>query len=318
MSSKQISRGWKKFWTAPASPLPLAVLRIGVAAILAVQAYWVAPQFFDLYGSDGILQGTLRGQFGSSDLPGIYELAHWLQGLGVAETHTLAAIGALYFLGVLGLLLGFHTRVAAVITWATHFALAGGNASSYGLDTFVNITLFYFLWMPIGAAYSWDAFTGRVSSAPSPEARWSLRILQLHLSIAYLACGLDKALGYQWWNGESIWRSLMMPFYAQFDASWMAKVPGIARLAGWGTLIVECGYAVAMWIPRLRKFWLMAVIGLHLGIFALMGLHLFALMMIVLSVSAFGVADVPIAERRPEELVGFPLNQGETGLVGMR
>ncbi len=291
---------WNSFWTKPASAKPLAVLRIATALILLVQAYFVAPHFLEIYGSDGVLQGALRAQFDNSPVPGIYELANWFARFGVTEMTILAGLAALYLYAVVSLLLGRHTRMAAVLLWLCHVTLSTGHVSSYGLDTFVSIILFYFLWMPVGAAYSLDVASGRTESEPSAEARVSLRILQLHLSIAYLACGLDKAAGIQWWNGEAIWRSLLLPVYAHGDFTWLARFPLLAKLAGWGTLLVECGYPVGMWFPRLRKLTLVSIIGLHLGIFFFLGLHLFALVMMAFSFSAFGVNAEPEAALETE------------------
>lgn len=280
---------WRKFWTEPAGAEPLAFLRIGAAAILLLQARAIAPQFLDLYGQGGILQGALRDLLADSSLPGVRDLAALLQAHGINETTTLGSIGVFYLASLVALLLGFHTRLSATMAWLTHWLLASGHVTSYGLDTFAGVFLFYLVWIPSGRAWSLDAASGRVSPGPSAEARWALRTLQLHLSIAYLACGVDKAMGAQWWNGDAIWRSVTLPLYAQYDLRWLAKAPWIATLSGWGTLVVECGYPIGMWVRRLRPYWLVAIIGLHLGILALMGLPLFALMMIVLSVSAFGV-----------------------------
>ena len=280
---------WMKFWTDPTGAEPLAILRIGVSLLLLLQAYWTAPQYFDLYSSNGILQGTLTSHLANNNLPGTFEIARALGRVGVSEHAVLSWFAAVYLVSLAALLLGFHTRVAAIAVWFVHLILASGHPTSYGFDTFVTLTLFYFLWMPIGNAFSIDVLSGDLDDSPSSHARLSLRVLQLHLSIAYFFCGLDKGLGIQWWNGESMWRSLMMPLYAQGDFSWMAEAPWLLALGGWVTVIVEGLYPLGMWIPRLRKFWLPAIVGLHLGIFFFMGLHLFALMMILLSVSAFGV-----------------------------
>ena len=53
-------------------------------------------------------------------------------------------------------------------------------------------------------------------------------------------------------------------------------------------MTVESGYCVAMWVPRVRVFWMAGIITLHLGIAIFLGLGLFGLIMILLSISAFG------------------------------
>ncbi len=302
MKFNEFQKSWNTFWLKPASARPLALLRIGTALILLAQAYWVAPQFFAIYGSNGILEGSLRGEFRNSDLLGLYELVVFMLRLGVGETTTLLVSASAYILGLFGLLLGYHTRKAACLTWLTHLLFAGAHVTSYGIDTFIGITLFYFLWMPIGAAYSLDVVSGRTSSEPTSQARWAFRVLQIQLSIAYLFCGIDKAMGIQWWNGDAIWRSVMMPLYAQFDLSWLSKLPWICKVAGWGTLVLEAGYPLGMAYSKTRKFWFLSIVGLHLGIFIFMGLHLFALMMILLSTSAFGLDSLAELSKNPSRI----------------
>src|SRR5262249_54241901 len=155
-----------------------------------------------------------------------------------------------------------------------------------GVDYFVNIALFYCLWMPVGHAHSLDRRAGRVSGAPTPAARMGLRVLQLHLCMVYLSSALWKACGAQWWNGEAIWRALMRTDLGPWDPAcfaWLAGMPWVAVLAGWGTLLVEGGYALFVWLPWARRWWALATIGLHLGIAGLMGLWSFSAVMIALT-----------------------------------
>ena len=84
-----------------------------------------------------------------------------------------------------------------------------------------------------------------------------------------------------------MWRSLVQPDFRQFDLTWLAHYAWVPILLGWFTIVTECGYGVAMWIPRLRFFWLAAIISLHVGIALFLGLGLFGLIMILLSISAF-------------------------------
>jgi hypothetical protein len=165
--------------------------------------------------------------------------------------------------------------------------------SIYGVDTFAHIGLFFCIWMPVGAALSWDRLSGRVSGAASAEARLSLRLLQVYLCIIYLASGLEKAVGEQWWNGEAMWRSLMRLDLGQFESAWLAQVPWLARVLCWGTLLVEIGYAFFVWPRRTRRLWAVATIALHIGIAVMLGLVSFAAVMIVFTTSAFLISAEP-------------------------
>jgi hypothetical protein len=54
------------------------------------------------------------------------------------------------------------------------------------------------------------------------------------------------------------------------------------------TLVLEAGVLAFVWHPRLRRFWLGGIMGMHLGIALLLGLWTFAAIMIVFDVAAFG------------------------------
>jgi hypothetical protein len=212
----------------------------------------------------------------------------------VSETTCLWGLFVALLAGATSLLLGWHTRLAAVLTWLTHFLLIkGASLSVYGVDQFINIGLFYCLWVPVGHALSLDRRAGRVPAGPTPAARLGLRVLQLHLCVVYLSSAVWKASGVQWWNGEAIWRALMRTDLGPWDPgcfTWLAEAPWLAVLACWGTLLVEGGYALFVWLPWTRRWWALATIGLHLGIAGLLGLWSFSAVMIVLTTAAFLVS----------------------------
>ncbi len=288
-----------KFFLTPASPRPIGALRIGLAAALLFQAYLVSGELFNLYGRAGILQGVLGEVMNEGRLlPGVTQLTSWLGSWGIDEHRAIAAVALSYIGSLVLLLVGFHTRVAAVLAWLTHTLLVFEQTTSYGVDCFAQIFLFYMMLMPAGNAFSLDRAAGRVSGEATRGARISLRILQLHLCIAYFFSGFEKALGEQWWNGEAIWRSLMLPQYRQFDFSWLSRMPWLAKVLGWQTLLVEGAYPIFIW-PRLtRKAWIVAVVGMHVGIVLFLGLGIFGLVMSILTLCAFGVSSVQEADTR--------------------
>ncbi|WP_437936568.1 hypothetical protein [Sorangium sp. So ce341] len=293
------ARTWaavERFAFAPASAAPLAVLRIGLAAVLLVQAGMVAPALFDLYGRSGILQGPLVDALGRPASVRLGWLIGRLTTLGVGEEPVIVAVGASYVLALVALLAGWHARMAAAAAWLSHLMLLMMTAdrTNYGVDRFANIFLFYLMWMPAGAALSLDRRLGRTPVGPTSVARLALRVVQVHLCIVYLASGLGKALGEQWWNGEAIWRTLNMPEYRQYDFTWLAYHPWLAAGAGWMVLLVEIGYPLMIWPRRTRRLWIAATVALHVGIAVFMGLGIFGAIMAVLTISAFAVrADPP-------------------------
>lgn len=283
------------FISKPASPKPLAVLRIGIASVLLLQGLALSANLLDLYGSQGVVQWAISDGTVAPTLPRIGWVVELLANCGIGEASAIRGLFAVYMGSLAAMLLGYRTRTAATLTWMTHLMM---NTSAvftvYGVDTFANIFLFYCTWMPVGAAWSLDRAAGRISDAPTSLARLSLRVLQIHLCIVYFVTGVEKSMGADWWNGIAIWDSVMRSDLCAFDMSWMADFPLAAMLAGWGTLVLEVGYPFFVWSRKTRRFWAASIISLHVGIAIFLGLVSFAAIMSVLTFSAFFVVKEPV------------------------
>ena len=283
-----MNRALREWFFRPASPLPLAVLRIGVCAVLLLQAAHSSALLFELYGREGILQGH-QPESRALSLISVDSIAQLLAKVGIAELYSLSALALVYAASLLALLVGWRTRVFSILAWCFHAAFTQGQLTSYGVDLFAQIALFYLVLSPCGHALSLDVRAGRAQAVPSRWAGAALRTFQIHLAISYFASGMDKATGEQWWNGEAVWRALMLPIYSQFDLSWLSRFPWLLKVFGWGTLLIEIGYPALVLHPRTRALGVLAIGAMHAGIAVFLGLPLFSALMIVLSVSAFGV-----------------------------
>jgi hypothetical protein len=270
-----------RFLLEPASPRPLALFRIGIAAFELALAAALWPYLLQLYGQFGFVQWPVGELIIFPWLPTVGRLAALLAPLGIGASAYVRGLHALYVLSLLGLLVGWRTRAAAILAWLLHLTLMNsGFFSTYGVDLLVHIGLFYCAWMPVGNALSLDRRQGRASDAPSWLARLSTRALQVHLCIIYLTAGLSKMAGAEWWNGEAVWLSVMQPQFAQLPLEWLSRVPWVPMLAGWGVMLVELGYAFFIWRRETRALWLGATLALHLGIGLFLGLWFFAALMV--------------------------------------
>lgn len=294
----------RRFWLEPAAPDALAFLRLSVAAIALTQLAILWPHLPALYGNFGLVQWVITDMSAGDWAPSLGRLGVLLAPLGVSAMTTLYCVFALYAAGLVGLLVGYRTRFFAVLTWVTH-GLTSANAtlSLYGVDTILHVLFFYLAFMPSAGRWSLDARAGRVLTGLSSRARVAQRTLQVHLCFIYLDTGLAKAQGPQWWSGEALWRALMQPQFRVFDFSWLASYPLVAQLACWGTLVIEVGYAGMIWVPRLRRHWLLATLALHAGIAVCLRLWLFSLMMMAFNLAAFAwewrTEDAPVKDAPP-------------------
>jgi hypothetical protein len=288
----------ENFFLRPANARPLGALRIAVAALLLLQTGLLFRDLFELLGASGIVQGNLNNYLLNPILPQLAWAEALLSPLGFSAHGSLVAAFLLYVASLTLLLLGFASRVAAFASWLLHFMLIynTGSLSGYGVDSIAHFLLFYFIFMPVGDAWSLDRAWHRKKPADPALNRLSLRILQLHLCLVYVVAGVAKALGEQWWTGEAIWRATMLPQFANVDMAWLAAYPLLAKLAAWGTLLVEIAYPAAVWPRRLRAPWVTLVVALHASIFFVMGLHVFSLFMIALNLTVMLVSPEPDRE----------------------
>ena len=278
-----------RFLLAPASPRPLALFRVGLAAFELALALVLSPYLLQLYGQLGFVQWPVGELIIFPWLPTVGRLAAWLAPLGIAASAYVRGLHLVYVLSLVGLLLGWRSRWMAVIAWLIHLTLMNsGFFSTYGVDLLVHIGLFYCTWMPIGSCLSLDHRAGRGADTPTPLAGLSIRTLQLHLCVIYLTAGLSKAAGEEWWNGEAVWLSVMQPQFAQWELGWLSAVPWLPMAAGWAVMLVELGYSFFIWRRETRGPWLLATLALHLGIGLFMGLWFFAALMIFFNLAAIG------------------------------
>jgi hypothetical protein len=285
----------ENFFFRPASPKPLGVLRMGLALILLIQAFMCSNQLFEWYGTQGLLQRGVAESFAAFSIPQTTQFIRWGADIGIGERTTLITMALLYLASLLALLVGFYTRTASLLSWMFHLIFAQGHITSYGLDLLAHVALFYSVFMPMGDCLSTDSMRKKIPAEDSWQARLSLRIFQLHLCIVYFSTGIEKAQGEQWRNGEAIWRSVMLPSYRQFDLAWLSRFSILAMILAWATLVFEIGYPFFIFPKKTRKFWVTGILGLHAGIAVFLGLHLFALLMMLLTFCCFGLdKDSPV------------------------
>ncbi len=272
----------------PADPLPLALLRIGVAAVLLVKVAVEWAVLPALYGDAGPLPWSVTDHAVMPGAPTLSTAAAMLHHAGITVDATYV-VAAVFGFALIALLLGWMTRAAALIACYAHWMLDGsGSLSAYGLDMFASILLFYCVVAPVGAALSLDARGESRAERASVTNRVYVLLLQAHLCVVYATAGLSKAQGSNWWNGDAIWKALMQPqFHHGVDWSWLPWLPGFALGLSLMTLVLEIGYTAAVFVPRLRTVWILSMVGMHAGVGLFLGLHLFGAIMIVFNLAAF-------------------------------
>ena len=272
----------------------LSILRVGLGVQIICYClslwndwiYLLAPTGRGLI-SRNLAEGVLGAE--SMVIPRISWLVAVGEYVGLQNETALSVVWSLLLLGGILLCIGLFSRLAAFATWFLHLcAVKSGDMLVYGVDNFVTIGLFYLMLSPLPDKESLD-WKFRKSRAQNSELLgFFRRVLQLHLSIAYFFSGLSKCLGHGWWNGSSIWRALIRPPFDVLSPELLVKWKHFFPALGIGVWIIELGYPFFIWSKRTRLIWLICVLLMHIGIGLFMGMYLFAFVMIVLNLAAFG------------------------------
>jgi hypothetical protein len=228
---------------------------------------------------------------------------------GMAVAHAVALVIIFLFT------IGFCTRVTSVLTWLAAVSYIHRTQQIlFGMDTMMNILLFYLMIGNSGAAMSVDRLinryravraslrrSGGVDAAtqayldrppPSVASGFAIRLLQVHFCFIYMASGLSKLKGPAWWNTNAYWDTLANPEFTMIYYRWYESLVRemvsshvlysvMAALTVGFTFFCEIGLPFLVW-TRLRPFIIVCGFLLHAGIAVFMGLWIFSLLMMTL------------------------------------
>ena len=276
------------FFYQPVAAETLGCFRIVVSVFALIQFLILFPDWMLLYGPNGILPWQVTDTLATSYMPGLTKFMNLFSFINISAEGTVYTVTAIYFFSLVGLLMGYKTRIMAILAWLSHLTInTTGHFTAYGVETFLHIALFYCVVLPVNISRSIDSRI-RPITVPSYLITLSVRIIQFHLCLMYCASGLEKAMGGQWWNGEAIWIAMQQDQFHQVNINWMANASWVPKLLCWGTLAVEILYPFGMLWRRTKKCWLLGILSMHLFIAIFLGLHLFGALMFLLNLSAFG------------------------------
>jgi hypothetical protein len=272
----------------------LSVLRIGLAVEVILYCLSITGDWNSLLAGTG--RGLISRQLAeamlsteSTFVPRIGWFVTIGRGLGLSEDAILNLVWIATLCAGICLLMGIFSRVAAITSWFLHLAaVKSGDLAAYGVDNLVTIGLFYLMLSPLPDRLALECRWRSRQSQDRRLLRFFRRVLQLHLCLIYFFGGLTKALGVGWWNGANLWRALTRPPFDIISADILIRFKYVFPVLGVAVFLLEIGYPIFIWHRQLRRVWLVGILVMHLGIGVAMGMYLFASIMIVLNVAAFG------------------------------
>lgn len=285
-----IRAAWTRFWFAPSSTAPVAVVRVVFGLLVAAWASTLLGPDRLFYGPDGIVpdQPSTAGAFAFLDT---------FTSAGAARAVVIGILVAALCLAV-----GFCSRLSGWVVFFGILALHQRNPYVLnGGDLLLRLMAFYVALAPTGAAFSVDRFRRRRRDfwTVPLHAPWALRLLQLQVAVMYFDSVWEKVPGVTWRGGTAVSWSLANDALSRAPGGdWLVDHLVFTNLFTYATLIIELALAVLVWNRRLRPWVLLGGVLLHLGIEIGMPLGYFPAVVLVSYLSF-----VP-AERAERMLVG--------------
>lgn len=268
----------------------LSFFRIAIGIVILLQFTAVIPDFDKLFSSSSIIPQDIMSVFTPDWLITFSKIVSFLQSFGIEENTTLVITQISFIILCIFIITGFYSRISAVVLLMLQIALLKGSSFfAYGADFFTSMSLFYLILFPADQHFSlrnliFNKKPGEINITPVK------RLFQIHISIAYFFSGLDKALGFNWWNGEAIWKAIHLPYSNRdlnIDFSWLAEHSYILSFIGWSTIIIEMCYPFFIWYKPTQKTWLFLTVSMHIGIALVLNLYYFSAIMIVWNITNF-------------------------------
>lgn len=202
--------------------------------------------------------------------------------LNVSPQYVMVTILTIYFLGLVALLLGIWTRLAAIVCLITFTLITNVMASfAFGVDIYQAVCFFFLTIFPTG--YSLSLIKKDNYSKLNEVKQICIRVLQLYLIITYISAGFEKAMMMNWWNGRFIYFLSNDPTI--MTTSFFPKNQDILFYAFFGITVVfiESLYFILVWFKKTRLYIIFIIISMHLFIALFMDLLFFGLLLIVLN-----------------------------------
>lgn len=267
---------WSRRLHAPADPRLLALLRIGVGGVVFLRFALSAPDVIFWWGESGVLSKAQAFRMVAPEWGSVFrvlpdhDLVTWCC-WGLATTQA-----ALLTLG-----LWSRFQAASVFAWLVSFQ-ARNIALTDGGDATARLLVACLVFLPIGAAWSLDAWRGRAED-PGRSSGAALWLFRAQVVLVLLVAGLHKTQGPMWIDGTA-----MSTIFLLDDFVGNLPVPEVLRESmavsqamTWGTLVFELVVPITIWFERTRRVSMAIAIAFHLFLLWSMNIFYFQLLMIV-------------------------------------
>ena len=243
-----------------------------ISLFCIINVVLLLPDFMNIYGENSYISPITNSKFIEDFNPTFYWITNLTSVLSISNSITVLIILSLYFLSLLLVFIGIQRMMFSLIALFIHIMMINTSFFfSYGADYFITFSLFICLLMSVPSKY--------VQS-------FGIRFLQVHLCIVYFFAGFGKTLGTDWWDGNAIWYVFNI-FVTKTPVSIIPALRFFFIIISIFTVFIELCYPLLVYKKGARKFAIISIVGLHIGISLFMNLYTFGAIMIILNFVAW-------------------------------
>jgi len=266
-------RAWERFWFAPQPTSTLAIFRIAFGLVALAWTLALAPDLLTFYSREGVV--PRQPEFGNLR-------ALWTWGLlsGAPGDAVVVGLFVVLLVACACVVVGYRTRLASagVFVGLVSFQRRDPFVLNAG-DALIRVTALYLALAPAGVSLSLDRLrTARDRFWEFPaRSPWALRLVQIQLSVLYVATVLEKLGGETWRDGTAVSYALRLEDFQHLALP--TTITGSAIVSAvltYGTLAVELSVGLLVWSRRARPFVVVPAILLHVLIDATIVAGLFS------------------------------------------
>jgi hypothetical protein len=291
-----LKSGWKTFdnwFFGHGSPVTLGLFRAIFAGLVFINLAFILIYFKDWFSQSGFVPTNLGAQYIGPRIEAFGQTIPRLNVLGgVASDSITLAVYLGTMLAALLTSLGLWTRVSSILLATGLVSLHHRNGLIlHGGDTLMRVSVLYLAISPCGAAVSLDQFFARkkgiAPALPQLISLWPQRLLQIQVAILYMTTFWHKMGGHYWKNGTATWYPMHLNEFDRFPLPSFTDSAVFVTLTSWGTLAVQLSFATLVFAKPLRKWVLLAGIGLHGFIDYAFNIPLFSYLMITMYIAFY-------------------------------
>jgi len=257
----------------------LALVRVGIAAVVLIDVCRRIPDLFLFYGDGGVFPVSYAYTFWTSDWMWSLHL------LGGGAPTLLTALFVIETLAAVALLIGFYTRIATIVLWVLVVSLHNANPLILqGEDVLLRVTLFVSMFLPLGAVYSLDRFRqGNRLAENMVLSGWTVAYL-LQLGFLYFFVSIYKHSP-EWVGGTAAYYALSLDQYATHFGRYLLQFPSFLVFTTYSILIFQSLALFLLFSPVyttvIRVVTVLGLMIMHASFAASMHLGMFSSMSIV-------------------------------------